>query len=163
MANAESYYQTRPGSQVKTELAKSGATFIIGIPESSPPYRNVSAFFMTEFEKLFTHSSNQTSSAQAHGAEDEDWANVTLPSRSRGQATDIAPTPMPSLDELPRPEMMFASQTPYHLIVKVIHNGIVVHGSHQGSLELLAGYLQRYTRDIQNISVKVRGVLETRR
>ena len=118
---------------------------------------------MTEFEKLFTHSSNQTSSGPVHGAEDEDWANVTLPSRSRGQAIDIAPTPMPSLEELPRPELLFMAQTPYHLIVKVTHNGIVVHGSHQGSLELLAGYLQRYTRDIQNISVKVRDLLRTRR
>lgn len=113
---------------------------------------------MTEFEKLFAPSSNQISSAQAEGAEDEDWANVTLPSRTRGQATDIAPMVMPSLDELPRPEMLFAAQVPYHLIVKIVHNGIVVQGSHQGSLELLAGYLQQYTRNIQNVSVKVRFV-----
>ena len=117
---------------------------------------------MSEFEKLFTPSSNQTSSAQAQGAEDEDWANVTLPSRTRGQATDIAPIVMPSLDELPRPEMLFAAQVPYQLIVKIIHNGIVVQGSHQGSLELLAGYLQQYTRNVQNVSVKVRFVLGPR-
>lgn len=110
---------------------------------------------MTEFEKLFTKSSKQTGSAQAQGAEDEDWADVTMPSKTRGQTTDILSTTMPSLDELPRPEMLFAAQTPYHLIVKVVHNGMVVQGSHQGSLELLTGYLQKYTRDIENISVKV--------
>ncbi len=114
---------------------------------------------MTEFEKLFAPSSNkQTSSAQAQGAEDEDWANVTLPSRTRGRASNIAPMAMPSLDELPRPEMLFAAQVPYHLIVKIVHNGIVVQGSHQGSLELLAGYLQQYTRNVPNVSVKVRFV-----
>lgn len=110
---------------------------------------------MTELEKLFTQNSNHTSSTQSKGAEDEDWANVTLPSRTREQAIDMAPTAMPSLDELPRPEMLFAAQTPYHLIVKIVHNGMVVQGSHQGSLELLAGYLQKYIRDIQNISISV--------
>lgn len=149
------FHQTRPSSEVKTELAKFGAIFIIGIPESRPAYRNVSAFFVTDLEKVFTQSSNQTTSMQAPGTDDEDWANVTLPSRTRGRASDTLAIAMPDLDELPRPELMFATQTPYHLIVKLVHNGIVVQGSHQGSLELLAGYLQRYTRDIQNISVKV--------
>lgn len=153
--NLKARVETRPGTQVKTELAKTGATFTIGIPESLPPYKNVSACFMTEFEKLFTKSSKQTGSAQAQGAEDEDWADVTMPSKTRGQTTDILSTTMPSLDELPRPEMLFAAQTPYHLIVKVVHNGMVVQGSHQGSLELLTGYLQKYTRDIENISVKL--------
>lgn len=155
MANVERSYQTRPGSQVRTELAKSGATFIIGIPESPSPYRNVSAFFTSELEQAFAQNSNQTSSPQAQGAEDEDWANVTLPSRMRGQTSVMVPTVMPSLDEIPRPETLFADQTPYHLIVKIVHNGMVVQGSHQRSLELLAGYLQKYTRDIENISVKV--------
>lgn len=155
LANVEQFYQSRPGSQVRTELAKSGAAFIIGIPESPPPYRNVFGFFMSELEKLFTQSSNQASSAQAQGAEDEDWANVTLPSRIRRQTIDMASTVMPSLPEISRPESLFAAQTPYHLIVRVIHNGMVVQGSHQGSLELLAGYLQKYTRDVENISVKV--------
>lgn len=116
---------------------------------------------MTGFEKLFNQTSTETSSALAQGAEDEDWANVTLPSRTRGQAVDvIAPTAMPALDELPRPEILLATQTPYHMIVKVVHNGMTVQCSHQGSLELLAGYLQKYTRDIPNQSVKVSHALK---
>ena len=111
---------------------------------------------MTEFEKLFNQNSNQTSLHPGQSAEDEDWANVTLPSRNHGQATDIlAPTAMPALDELPRPEVLLTTQTPYHMIIKVVHNGMIVQCSHQGSLELLAGYLQRYTRDAPNQSVKV--------
>ena len=110
---------------------------------------------MSDFEMLFTQSSNQISSTQTQGAEDEDWANVTLPSRTYGQASGVAPTAMPSLDKLPRPETLFAEGTPYHLVVKVVHNGMVVQGSHQGSLELLAGYFQRYMRDIENSSVRV--------
>lgn len=110
---------------------------------------------MSGFEMLFTQSSNQISSAQTQGAEDEDWAKVTLPSRTYGQASGVAPTAMPSLDELPRPETLFAEGTPYHLMVKVVHNGMVVQGSHQGSLELLAGYFQKYMRDIENSSVRV--------
>ena len=116
----------------------------------------MSPFFTTEFEKLFTQSSHQTSSAQIQGGADEDWANVSLPSRTRGQATEnIASTAIPALDELPRPEMLLAAQTPYHMIVKVVHNGMIVQCSHQGSLELLAGYLKKYTRDTPDQSVKV--------
>ena len=110
---------------------------------------------MSDFEKLFTQSSNQISSAQTQGAEDEDWANVSLQSRTHRQTSGVAPTAMPSLDEVPRPETLFAEGTPYHLIVKIVHNGIVVQGSHQGSLELLAGYFQKYMRDIENSSVRV--------
>ena len=147
--------QTQPGSHVKTEIVKGGATLIIGIPESSPPYKNTSGSFMSDFEKLFTQSSNQISSAQTQGLEDEDWANMTLPSRTHRQRSGVAPTALPSLDELPRPETLFAQATPYHLIVKVVHNGVVVQGSHQGSLELLAGYFQKCMRDIENSSIRV--------
>ena len=45
------------------------------------------------------------------------------------------------------------------MIVKIIHDGVRVHGSHQGSLELLAGYLQKYGRMRENITVKVRNIL----
>ena len=110
---------------------------------------------MTDFENLFTQRSAQAGSPQARGAKDEDWADVTLRSRNRGQASAMAATTMPSLDELPRPEILFASQIPYHLIVKVVHDGMVVQGSHQGSLELLARYLQKHTRNVENISIKV--------
>lgn len=110
---------------------------------------------MAEFEKLFTQSSNQTTSAPKQGAEDEDWAAVTLPSRTRGQGIDVVPTVIPVLDEIPRPETLFATQTPYHLIVKVVQSGMVVQGSHQASLELLAAYLEKYTRAVENITVKV--------
>ena len=110
---------------------------------------------MADFEKLFTQRAAQAISPQARGAKDEDWADVTLPSTNGRQASAMAPTTMPSLDELPRPEILFASQIPYHLIVKVVHDGMVVQGSHQGSLELLARYLQKHTRNVENVSIKV--------
>ena len=134
---------------------------MIGIPESPPPYRNVSGCFKAEFDNLFTRDFNPPGSAPAQVTGDKDWTDVTLPSRTCGQANTAAPTTIPSLNELPRPEILFADQTPYHLILRIVHDGIVVQGSHQASLELLAGYLQKYTRDLDNVSVKVSHALGT--
>lgn len=67
---------------------------------------------------------------------------------------------LPSLDALPRPERLFESQLPYHMIVRLLdsamNSGVVVQSSHQPSLELLAGYLTKYTKSMSGVSEKVR-------
>ncbi|KAI9816268.1 MAG: hypothetical protein M1827_001869 [Pycnora praestabilis] len=146
--------EARPGSQVMTDFV--GARFVIGIPETRPPYSNVSAFFASDFEKLF----NVPSRGNVQGTnDDDDWASVALPSRTRDQdralQANIVPTPLPSLDTIPRPDILFASLTPYHMIVKIAHASILIYGSHQGSLELLEGYLQKYVRNTEGLSIKV--------
>lgn len=121
--------EAKSGTQVTTSISKSDSTIIIGIPQAPPPYRNASAYFVTDFTNLFAKSSTT-------GQEDDDWASVAMPSRTPGAQNATAGaamlTELPSLDSLPRPEILFATQTPYHMILKVTHDSLLVYGSHQG-------------------------------
>jgi len=143
----------KPENNVSTSLEKKTSIFIIGIPQMSSPSRDAAGRIAMDFHRLFT----KTSATVIPSHEDDDWASVTLPSReqqARNPAGSAAPmsTKLPTLDSLPRPEILFPSQTPYHMMVEIIHNGISIHGSHQPSLELIASYLTKYARTMQNSS-----------
>ena len=135
----------------KREAVATAPDFVIALPESVTPYRNASFSFESDFQTMFDDD--------APGNDDE-WTNVTTTIPARGQYEPAShghlSEVLPSLDALPRPERLFESQLPYHLIVKILHDGMVVQSSHQPSLEILAGYLTKYTKSRKNVSVKVR-------
>ena len=83
---------------------------------------------------------------------------MNLPFRGKENA-QIQSMALPSLDMLPRPEILFASHTPYQILIKTIHSGIVVYGSHQPSLELLASYLGKNTKTMKNDTRKVSAIV----
>ncbi|KAK4695764.1 hypothetical protein P7C71_g2047, partial [Lecanoromycetidae sp. Uapishka_2] len=143
--------EARAGTRVvSTFLSKPDSAFIISIPETTPSYRGACGYFTTDFAKILEQD-------LAPPQENDDWTSVGIPIRSQTHfaASDtVVSTALPTLDSLDRPEVLFARQTPYHLMVRVIHDGILVFGSHQGSLELLAEYLQQYVRNIDNPNVK---------
>lgn len=132
------------------EAIASASDFIIALPESLPPHQNAFCSFESDFQTMFD--------GDGPGHEDE-WTNVTtsVPEQrqfeqaSHGHLSDT----LPSLDALPRPEILFESQLPYQLIVKVLHDGIVVQCSHQASLKLLAAYLTKYTKSMKNTCANV--------
>ena len=149
------YHQTVKGSRPKTSLGRREVTataphFIIALPESETPYRSAYSSFESDFQTIFDDDAP---------ANDDRWTHVTTTVPARGQyepaSQGHSSEGLPSLDALPRPERLFESQLPYHLIVKVLHNGIVVQSSHQPSLELLASYLIKYTKSMKNVSTKV--------
>lgn len=142
------------GARVSSSFIKT--TFIINVPQTAPPYRGVSAYFATDFQTLFV---SPTAFSTSHN--DDDWASVSLPSRTEqppipsASTAAATSTELPNLESLPRPEILFSSQTPYHLMVKIVHNGNHIYCSHQGSLELLSAYLNKYVRNIDNPSIKL--------
>lgn len=149
--------EAKPSTKVSTTLAK--PTFLINIPQTAPPYlpyRGAPAYFTADFQSLFSHPPTATSTSP----EDDDWASVALPTRQpqaqQSASTNPASTTteLPTLDRLPRPELLFQSQTPYHLIVKIVHNAIHIYSSHQPSLELLSAYLTKYARNIDNPGIR---------
>ena len=142
----------------RTWLAKFGLAtdVVIAIPadnvSSSYPLQSAVSSFETDFEVMFDEKAAATdggltkaSSSTKHALE-----NYERPSRHQ------IPTALPSLDALTRPETLFDNLQPYYLIVKVLPKEMVVQASHQPSLELLAGYLRKYTRSMKNVTVKVR-------
>ena len=73
------------------------------------------------------------------------------------------PTPakgaLPKLESLPRPEQLFPSMTPYHIIVESRPDKITVQSSHQPCLNLLTSYLKKNIRFVDNTADKVRPFL----
>ncbi|KAL8746052.1 MAG: hypothetical protein Q9190_001890 [Brigantiaea leucoxantha] len=136
--------ETISSCQVQTYWENGTSAFVIAIPLASPPYFAASSYFESDLSKIFNKDSRSTD-----GVDDKDWANMNLPFRGKENA-QIQSMALPSLDMLPRPEILFASHTPYQILIKTIHSGIVVYGSHQPSLELLASYLGKNTKTMKN-------------
>lgn len=63
-------------------------------------------------------------------------------------AAPPVPTKLPDLETLARPEELFRMLAPYHIIMDVADDEISIHGSHQPSLELLAGYFKKNIRNL---------------
>ena len=141
------HYQTIEGSRARTSLGKRETTtmvpdFVIAIPEVMPPYGNCFTSFENDLQTIFDNAAMNN---------DEEWTNVITNLPAPGIPSEM----LPSLDTLPRPERLFESSLPCHLIVKLLHNGMVVQSSHQPSLELLSDYLTKYTKSMKNVSTRV--------
>jgi len=57
--------------------------------------------------------------------------------------------PLPLVNDLPRPEFLYAQSPPYHIFVRASNQMISVQGSHQPSLELLQDYLKKWTNTMR--------------
>lgn len=113
---------------VSTFLSKPDSAFIISIPETTPSYRGACGYFTTDFAKIFEKG-------LVAAQDKDDWTAVGIPNRSRpdiAASNTIVSSELPSLDSLQRPEILFARQTPYHLMIRLVPNEIFVFGSHQG-------------------------------
>ena len=93
--------------------------------------------------------------------DDNEWATVSMSSRDKQVASvaSKAPSKLPSICSLGKPETLFSSQVPYQMILQTTHNGINVQGSHQPSLQLMKDYFQKYARMDRNDSNRVRASL----
>ena len=145
---------------MKTTWSPVASQLIILIPEASPPYdSDPSSSIEDSLRDLFEPSSRVTE--RTFEAEDTEWATVNLPTRAEKTA-NVTPTSIPLIKGLARPERLFSSQLPYLMVVQIIHNGIIVQGSHQPSLRLLKDYFEKYTRIDRNDSTKVCRSLKSR-
>jgi hypothetical protein len=96
--------------------------------------------FDKDFENIFN---------EKPATKDDEWAHVddneleTVSSYSAFPVKSV--DRLPTLDMLLRPDELFRSTTPYMLMVDVKNTqSIIVQCSHQASLELMAGYFQKW-------------------
>ncbi len=75
---------------------------------------------------------------------------VAAPAPSKGGAATFLPT----LNDVPRPDVL-QLQPPYRLMVHDRGHSVEVQCSHSPSLELLAGYLEKWCRAIPNRADRV--------
>ncbi|KAL8693452.1 MAG: hypothetical protein Q9218_001723 [Villophora microphyllina] len=156
LAKSIDMLKPQAGALVKTSWSEAGGEFIIGVPECPPASisDDPQSTIAQSLQQLFGDAEPGMSKSTLK-AEDNDWAAVDLPSREKN-STKAMPTKLPSAQSLARPDILFASQVPYHMIVTIMHDGIIVMGSHQPSLQLLKDYFEKYARVDQNRSDKTR-------
>ena len=88
---------------------------------------------------------------------DLDTASIMTPTTTSDRVMamrSIATDRIPDLALLERPEDLCA-RAPYHMIIMSSDRQIVVQGSHQPSLDLLANYLKKWTKANHNLTNRV--------
>jgi hypothetical protein len=124
------------------------------------PHKTPSSF-ETDLENLFVADSVPGPDRES-ASKDDEWANVDETGEAhsisiRSKDVESSPDVLPSIETLPRPDILFRSLTPYLLNV-TLHgvNKLVIQGTHEPSLQLLSDYLQRWMkrdhRDIRKVS-----------
>ncbi|MCJ1280348.1 hypothetical protein MMC21_008175 [Puttea exsequens] len=117
------------GTLVSTSLTRrnSNCVFLLVIPKVVPPYRSAAAYFATDLLNIFDIGTS--------GKEDEEAPASPALSRVKARVSASSEmnlaTELPCVETLPRPEILFAQQLPYHMLVSVADNKIAVQGSHQ--------------------------------
>jgi hypothetical protein len=83
---------------------------------------------------------------------------IPVPSRPVPRRTQAASKvdDLPAVGAVSRPARLFKSIAPYVLTVNATKIPLLVQGSHQPSLEYIAGYLKKWARIDQNNAAKVR-------
>ena len=113
---------------------------------------------MDDFATLFQGpgSATQTSTNVADATPDQPMPSAAMSSRRMSQPPKTTlPTrsktiALPSLDAMPRPELLMKGCTPYHIVVEAQKDRILVMGSHEPSLDLLHSYLKKWVRNDQH-------------
>jgi hypothetical protein len=112
--------------------------------------------FQSDFHDIFNQES-----AESHisTSKDDEWAAVD----EAGEAQSISmgmkemeTDSLPSVDTLPRPDVLFRTQTPYLVHVTLASSTkITVNATHEPTLHLLSEYLKRWTKADNQDSRKV--------
>jgi hypothetical protein len=155
--------QVADEARVKTSWLEDRSTFIISLPKKTSPQglNTAPSAFAEDLETIFEpHQSLDRKSSQ--NQDDDDWAELTsnadnkslnIGTRPDAPSAHSIPNDLPSLQTLPRPEILFQTTLPY--LMHVSSNGtnkVTVNGTHEPSLRLLAEYLQRWIKtDPQDI------------
>ena len=121
----------------------------------------ISSGFETDLEHFFSDSLVPATEGESSNKDDE-WANVDEMGEAqsigiRSKEVESEPDALPAVESLSRPDILFRSLTPYLLNVTLYStNKLVVQGTHEPSLQLLSGYLQRWMkrdhRDVRKVS-----------
>ncbi|KIW89577.1 uncharacterized protein Z519_09733 [Cladophialophora bantiana CBS 173.52] len=155
------------GPRVRTAWSGTKSTFIILLPKTAKfQTTHAASAFAEDFESIFdppTSSSHDQEAVKGHHQihDDEDWAELESVPETKSASISISttnrvavpytPEPntdvLPSLETLPRPEILFQTTTPYLMVVSSNGlNKVTVNATHEPSLRLLAEYLKRWIR-----------------
>ncbi|KAJ7130621.1 hypothetical protein C8R44DRAFT_906299 [Mycena epipterygia] len=141
---------TRPSTNWNAKLG----AFHLCVPKAEPVSQSkLDSSFERDFENLFNTDVD---------AKDDDWADVAVETRATAKPAaatfssneEPSVARLPVLDALARPHELFRNTAPYILMVEDRGATIVVQCSHEASLELLAAYLNKWSKSNPNDSLK---------
>ncbi|KDR80202.1 hypothetical protein GALMADRAFT_136727 [Galerina marginata CBS 339.88] len=151
------------GSRPQAALNVNLGVLTLEIPRRELPQdAETDSGFDKDFDDFFALPHSESSAASAN---DDEWAEVIPGGETRSTAQPavaslpIVPAPtrpraLPTVERLERPAELFKSITPYILTVDATTRQLVIQGSHQPSLELLAAYLKKWAKTNMNDSQK---------
>lgn len=139
--------------------------FEILIPSVRPPFEVTEADFADDFSSIFRENSMEY---ETSFTDEVPLATVFL-AQQQPQAPPVhtqqmqqpKQTILPSLETLPRPEILLRETPPYHILVEVLNDKIKVMGSHEASLSLLCGYLKKWIRNAKDMAPNVSCLFST--
>lgn len=152
-------------------LKRDLGVFTLEIPNLQLPLNAaVESMFDQDLDLLF--SSETAGAPSAAAVNDDDWAKVNVPGHgtqsSHPPTISSPPIPvapriqqLPNIDMLDRPAQLFKSIAPYFLTVDARTSPLLIQGSHQPSLELLAEYLKKWAKTNMGDSLKVYAFVRT--
>lgn len=149
--------QVSEDSRPKTTFSSKTSSFTISIPKKpmSIPSKAASGF-QSDFQDLFNQKPTVPRTSTSR---DDEWAAVD----ETGEAQSISMgmkemeiDSLPSIDTLPRPDVLFRTLTPYLVHVTLTSSTkITVNATHGPTLHLLSEYLKRWTKADNRDSRKV--------
>lgn len=129
--------------------------FVLSLPEDAGFSQPQAAVLNESLRALFQSPKRK----QANTLIEEDFELLSTKDAALKTAIavkNVPRTPFPILGQIPRPEDLFSSKLPYHLIVMARTRSVIIQGSHQQSLELISAYFKKWARDLKNDTRKVR-------
>ncbi|TFK73349.1 hypothetical protein BDN72DRAFT_834752 [Pluteus cervinus] len=151
-----------PHERPHTSWRTSTQDFYLGIPKGDPTIpASVVSGLDSDFEKMFNAPDGTPS-------RDEGWSTVSVADSQAPPPPQFVPSQAPSsghpsvvptgrlagVGSLARPPDLFTLTTPYILIIDAGSNPFLVQSSHQGSLELMSSYLNKWGKPNTNDSLR---------
>jgi hypothetical protein len=166
IANKTATPQVTQGPIIQARWNDRNSSISLNIPSTAHAGNIASskAALEQDLKSLFEQSAALPAQSVTSAEQDEGWADIGtgIPGRDaslkdpRGsKSVQLNSDILPSSSTLPRPEILFPETLPYHIIVSKSRGWIDVQGSHSGSLELLAQYLESWTKKMENMSRRV--------
>ncbi|TAQ88744.1 hypothetical protein B7494_g2926 [Chlorociboria aeruginascens] len=139
--------QTCKGDRALFSWSEAAETFLLLLPENASPHQPQTAAIHESLRNLFYPTKKTPASLTVV----DDFEHIATPKPAK-PPLHSTPISMPLLEQIPRPEDLFVSQPPYHLIVVTSAQNITIQASHQPSLELISAYFKKWSRRLKGDS-----------
>lgn len=125
---------------------KGFCTYTLVMPPGSKDVSNFASWFESAFDDFAGGRSAPRREAAELAATPRDLPAAAATQRAAVSVRFLDADVLPSVDTLPRPEILFATTAPYHLVILLHNLDIEILSSHHDSLQVIKEYFSRHMR-----------------